>query len=209
VVNTVSLRCTCGAVKGTALGVSSSTATRLVCMCDDCQTSAHHLGNVNAILDANGGTEVVQLTPSQIRIHEGIDQIGCLRLSPKGLMRWYARCCDTPIANTLPSPRTPFAGVVHTFWKPELDGHTCDEVVGPVVARVQGRFGRGVLPPDAHQRAPVGVILVAGWRLLKGFVGGKHQPSPFFRDGKPVVEPTVLTLEQRDRARAAASAGDG
>ena len=100
----VPLKCSCGSVQGVARDVSPKTGNRLVCMCDDCQAYAHHLGRAEHILDRNGGTEVFQLTPSQLTLTEGREHLRCLRLKEKGLMRWYAGCCNTPVANTLASP---------------------------------------------------------------------------------------------------------
>ena len=36
-------------------------------------------------------------------------------------MRWYAKCCNTPIANTLAQANIPFASVISAMWDPELD----------------------------------------------------------------------------------------
>jgi hypothetical protein len=35
-----------------------------------------------------------------------------MRLSEKGLLRWYAGCCDTPLFNTMATPKVPFVGVL-------------------------------------------------------------------------------------------------
>ncbi len=37
-----------------------------------------------------------------------------MRLTPMGLLRWYAGCCNTPIGNMV-SARVPFIGIVHMF----------------------------------------------------------------------------------------------
>lgn len=171
-------------------------------MCDDCQTYAHWLGEPERILDEHGGTDVFQLTPAQLRIDQGHEHVRCVRLSSKGLMRWYAGCCKTPIANTLASPRVPFAGVLHTFMDHQGDGRSRDEVLGPVRARTQGRFAPGGCPDGASPRAPVGIIFRALRHLLGGLVSGAHRPSPFFEaSGRPVVEPTVVPPEERRSLR--------
>lgn len=172
-------------------------------MCDDCQTYAEHLGRADVILDAHGGTEVLQTVPARVRITQGHEHLRCLRLSPKGLMRWYAGCCNTPIGNTLASPGMPFVGVVHTFIQ-LTDSQARDVALGPVRAKVQGRFSRGPMPTDASRTATPWLILRTAAALLRATLGRQHKPSPFFepRTGQPVVEPTVLTLEERQRARA-------
>jgi hypothetical protein len=199
----VPLACACRSVLGIARDVAPETGNRVVCMCDDCQAYAHHLG-AGPILDANGGTDIFQLTPSQITITHGSEHLRLLRLTPKGLLRWYAGCCNTPIANTLTSPRMPFVGMPHTFMDHESAGRTRDEVLGPPVAWVHARWGKGELPDRAHPRFPIG-LLVRTLRLLLGaWLAEKHRPSPFFdaRTGAPVVDPTVLTAEQREALRA-------
>lgn len=196
------LQCACGSVRGTAIDVSPQRGNRLVCMCDDCQAFAHWLERAPQVLDDNGGTDIYQMTPAQLRITEGADQVRCMRLSSKGLMRWYAGCCKTPIANTLASPRAPFTGVVHAFMDHQGDGRSRGEVLGPVRVRVQGRFGRGELPPGTHPRAPLGFILRFMGRLLGGALRRAHRPSPFFDDaGRPVAPPTILSESERQRLR--------
>lgn len=203
----VTLKCACGAVKGIAKDVDPKKGTRVICLCDDCQTYAWHLKNASAVLDENGGTDVFQLTPSQISITEGSEHIHCLRLSPKGLMRWYATCCDTPVANTLRRPKVPFAGVPHTFMLPASDMPARDQALGPVLARVHARFGHGDLPQNAHPRAPVGLLFRTVFRLSLDWIAKKQKPSPFFTaEGAPVTEPTVLTEQERKTAAAAARA---
>ena len=87
--------------------------THVICYCADCQTFARHLGQSETALDADGGTEIFQTLPDAVRITRGADSLALLRLGPKGLMRWYAGCCNTPIANTLANPRTlPFIGMI-------------------------------------------------------------------------------------------------
>ncbi len=170
-------------------------------MCDDCQCFAHWLERADEVLDANGGTEVFQMTPAQVEITAGAEHIRCVRLSPKGLMRWYAGCCRTPIANSLASPRFPFVGVFHLFMDHAADGRSRDEVLGPIRARVHGRFGIGELPADAHPRAPIGIIFRSLRLLGGGWIRRAHRPTPLFDldTGKPVSEPTVVSKEERQQ----------
>lgn len=192
-------------MRGIASDVSGPAGNRLICMCDDCQTYGQWLG-AEKILDENGGTEVYQTTPSQLRFTHGLEHLRCVRLSPRGLMRWYAGCCRTPVANCLHRPRLPFAGLHMRFVDPSLDARGRDASFGPLLARVQARWGKPPLPADAHPRAPMGIMLRAVRQLAGGLIRGRHHPSPFFEptSGAPVVEPTVLTLEERERYRAAA-----
>ena len=196
----IPLKCRCGSVRGVAKQIVPSQGNRLVCMCDDCQAFAHHLGAAERVLDPHGGTDIFQTTPSRVSISEGIEHLACLRLSPKGLMRWYAKCCNTPIANTMASPRVPFAGVVHTFM--DHTGTSRDEALGPILARIQGRFAVGAVPEGAHRRAPMGIIFRTIRLLGGGFIRGTHRPSPFFdSSGNPVIDATVLSASEREKLR--------
>jgi hypothetical protein len=197
------LRCACGKVTGILSNPEPDRGNRVVCMCDDCQAYAHWLDRADVILDANGGTDVFQLTQAQVRITAGHEHIRCVRLTPKGLMRWYAGCCKTPIGNTLAAPRSPFMGMPHTFVDHASDGRSRDDALGPVLSRTQARYGKPPFPPDSHPRGPLWLIARFGWQLLRDFVKGAHQPSPVFdTDGKPIVEPTVLPPQERERLRA-------
>lgn len=190
----VPLRCRCGHIRGLAVGVGHEVGTRLVCYCDDCQRYARALGT-DGVLDRFGGTDIFQTTPARLRITEGTDEIRCLRLSEKGLIRWYSGCCKVPLVNTVASPKVPFVGVVHTFMDHASDGRTRDEALGPPRAFVQGKFAIGGVPPQAHRTAPLSLILRSIRVLLLGWVRGEHRPSPFFdaKSGAPIVVPSILT----------------
>jgi hypothetical protein len=198
----ISLRCECGLVTGGATNVDPDRGNRVVCMCDDCQAYAHWLGRADVIMDANGGTDVFQMLPSQVKITAGHEHIRCVRLTEKGLMRWYAGCCKTPMCNTLASSRGPFIGVPHTFMDHASDGCSREEAVGPILARTQARYGHPPLPPDSHPSGPLWLIFRFGWQLLRGLLTGGYKPSPVFdASGKPIVEPTVISREERERLR--------
>lgn len=199
----VPLRCRCGALRGT-LELRPTAVLRVVCYCDDCQAYASWLERED-VLDAYGGTEAVQARPAWVRITGGADQLACMRLSSRGLMRWYARCCRTPVANTLASPRMPFVGVLQAAL--DLDGATRDAVLGPA-ARTQGRFAIGGVPEGAAATASLGTIARSVLLLARGWLSGGHRPSPFFdrETGAPSATPEVLTSAERDRLRPPASA---
>ena len=197
--NDLPLQCSCGSVQGVVTDISPQNGNRLVCMCDDCQAYAHCLKQAEKILDANGGTEIFQVTPSQIKITQGQEHIRCVRLTKNGLMRWYASCCNTPVANTVASAKVPFVGVPHTF----MDTETRDHAFGPVIAKIHGRFGKREVPADVHPRAPVSFILRCLRIFLKAWLKGKHKPSPFFdpQTGKPLITPRVLSPTEREELR--------
>jgi len=131
----IPLRCSCGRVRGLAKDVSAERGNRLVCMCNDCQAYAHWLGQADTLLDEYGGTDVYPLTPSQMTFTAGADQIRCLRLTPRGLLRWHTECCKTPVGNTLASARVPFVGVPLLCMDHLGDGWPRESILGPVRAK--------------------------------------------------------------------------
>jgi hypothetical protein len=178
-----------------------------VCYCDDCQAFARFLGR-DDILDEQGGTEIFQTTPARIHLTGGVANLRCMRLSEKGLHRWYAGCCRTPVGNTLGKARVPFVGLLHPFLGDGTDGRPRDAIIGPIIERAYGRFAIGGMPPDAREVASLGFILRAARKILHGFVTGEYRPSPFFdlETGKPVVVPEVLGPEERARLTASGGA---
>lgn len=200
--STLSLRCKCGAFRGAAHGLSPSTGMRSVCYCDDCQAYAHFLGRASDILDTSGGTDIFAVRPSQLEITLGHENLKCVRLTSNGMYRWYADCCNTPIANTMGWPRVPFAGVVHSILDYAASGAKRDEALGPIRARIQGKFGKPPLPAGTHPTVPYSMLLGTGIFLLKGFWAKQHQPSPFFHaDGRLRARFHILTPSERKALR--------
>src|ERR1700749_4424307 len=102
----VEVRCRCGEVRGIVADPSPRTVNRIVCYCDDCQAYAHQIGRAD-LLNAKGGSDIVQFAPANLAFTQGQHRMVGVRLKPNGLYRWYANCCNTPVGNTL-TPRLPF-----------------------------------------------------------------------------------------------------
>lgn len=188
----VKLRCRCGSVRGTVEEVSPSTVNHAICYCDDCQTFANFLGS-EGITDAWGGTDIVQVGPARMKITEGAEHLRCVRLSPKGLHRFYAGCCKTPIGNAMPP--VPFVGIPRAFL--EVDAEKSDETFGPADT-VQGRFARGIPPAHVHPKASFRTLARSAQRVLSWLIFARR-PSPYFdpKTGKPCVAPQILTKDER------------
>lgn len=184
------LRCRCGTVRGVVRDVSPSSCSHAVCYCRSCRAFARWLGG--DILDAHGGTDIVQVAPSQVSFESGVERLASVRLSPKGLLRWYCDCCRMPMGNMV-SAKVPFVGLsVAGFVDAPIS------VIGSPVG-VHGRFAPGGVPPGASARAPLGMLLHASRLMLGWWIGGKGKPTPYFADdGTPKVEPIVLTAEVRE-----------
>ena len=143
------LRCSCGHVRGVASEIAPSGGFRLVCYCKDCQRFARFLDSAD-VLDAAGGTDIVQMPPGRVKLTTGIDAVRSLRFSNR-VFRWYAGCCRTPIANTASSARVPFVGLVHSFIGIEAEGASRNEFLMRFLAR-RCAASTSVPPPGRCRR---------------------------------------------------------
>lgn len=186
----VGLSCVCGTVKGT-LEVVEGSFFHVHCLCCDCQRYASYLKNEDKILDDYGASELFQTYPAYLKISEGHDSIACIRLSEKGLYRWYTSCCNMPLANTMTSAKVPFVGVSTKFMKFENEQEKL-EVLGPVTLKAFAKYAKGEKPLDAHPRFPLSFIPKIIRFMIKGKLSKKYTPSPLFKGGEPIVKPQVL-----------------
>ncbi len=192
------LRCRCGQVRGIVSDASPHTVNRVVCYCDDCQAFAHRLDCAD-LLDAQGGSDIIQVAPASLTFVEGQDRIKGVRLTPKGLYRWYASCCNTPVGNTL-SPSVPFVGILASTF--DHGTQRAKELFGPPTGAVFGRYATGETPAGSAG-VKLSLMLralgkVFGWRLR-----GQAWPHPFFRreTGAPAYPIKVLSKEEREALR--------
>ncbi len=191
-------QCQCAKVVGEVADTRS--AIHAICYCRDCQAYAHHLGQADAALDALAGTEVVGTHARNVSFSSGIDQLACLSLSEGGLLRWYARCCNTPLANTGRDWRMPYVGLVHLCLR--AGGAPLAPAFVPVQMHLETASAKGT-PPRT------------GWSQLRALLGfmpriaaarctGSYRLTPFFTAaGAPVVAVHVLSAAERERAMAA------
>jgi hypothetical protein len=195
------LRCRCGHVRGLAREVAQSSGFRFVCYCTDCQAFARFLDRPD-VLDAAGGTDIFQMPPGRVTLSAGTEALRCLAFSSK-VLRWYADCCRTPIANTAASPRFPIVALIHSFMDHDADGRSRDEVLGPPLCRIYERSATQPLPPDAPAPASFGVFARRASKMLGWWWHGLERPNPFFDDrrGTPVSTPRVLTTRERAALR--------
>jgi hypothetical protein len=192
------LRCSCGQVEGTVTNASPKASNRVICYCDDCQAFLHYLGRAE-LLDASGGTDIVQVAPSALTFQRGSDRIAGLRLTPKGLYRWYADCCKTPIGNTH-GPSLPFVGIVAKVF--DAGKSAPDELFGKPIGGVLGKFAIGD-PPEGSVRMNLRLIARALGNILRWRLTGRAFPHPFFdRDTRAPSRPvTTLSPAERDALR--------
>jgi hypothetical protein len=185
-------QCRCGAFAGE---ISPGPVLHAVCYCRDCRAYAIHLGQ-QAALDGLGGTEVVATQARFVRFTRGTPRLACLSLSERGVLRWYAGCCRTPIANTTRDWRLPYVGFVHTCLQKPLESS-----FPSVQMHVNTKSAKGEVPV---RRMQLFTLLGFMPRLLMARFTGSYRQTPFFTaEGTPVARVEVLTPAERERALAA------
>jgi hypothetical protein len=192
------LRCRCGEVKGVVTNASPRTVNRVVCYCDDCQAFAHQLGRAD-LLNSQGGSDIVQIAPASLTFVKGQHRIAGLRLTPRGLFRWYATCCNTPVGNTL-SPALPFVGIVAQAF--DNDTQRADQVFGPPTGAILGKYAIGKAPAGSTG-IDLPFLLRAIAKVLTWRLRGRTWPHPFFKPKtrEPIYPLTVLSPERREALR--------
>lgn len=182
------LRCQCGAIEGYV--ASPQVAGHAVCYCRDCQAFARFLGAPERILNDQGGTRVVATLPRHVHFTKGIDRLICMSLSDKGLLRWYAGCCRTPIGNTPRDPKISYVGLVSSCL-PGTSGDL-DRVFGP--AKVAINTASAIGGVHATPMASLVGILKIMKNVLGARLSGAFKENPFFRPGsaEPISAPQVL-----------------
>jgi len=185
----IPLRCRCGRVRGVAEEVSPSAGLRFLCYCTDCQAFARFLGGSD-VLDAAGGTDIFQMAPARVRVTAGADALRSIARSRK-VLRWYADCCRTPVANTAARARFPIVAIIHSFMDHASDGRSRDELLGPPLCRLFERSAVAALPQGAPPPAGLAVLARRASLLFHWWRRGLASPSPFFDPvtRKPRAEP--------------------
>jgi len=195
---TLDYRCGCGELRARVGVVARDRPRRAICHCRDCQGFQHALGTAETVLDGHGGTEILMVSPAALEIVAGGERLAALRLYPKGLLRWYAGCCDTPLGNTPAMPRFPHLGLIAAVLIDVNGADALEREAGAVRERIFGAEATNGMPPGAHRKVPLTAIppiiaAVAG-RLRRG----DHRRSPFLdANGEPIVRPRVLAEEER------------
>jgi hypothetical protein len=187
------LRCRCGQFEGHV--TSTERASRAICYCKDCQVFARFLGNSERILNERGGTDIVASSPRFLRITRGKEQLRCMSLSDKGLLRWYAACCRTPIGNTPRSPKVSYVGLVHNVLAGSAD--ELDKAFGP--AKVAINTASATSKVDSKPWATFAAVLKIMGNLAGARMSGGFRDNLFFKPdtAEPIVAPQVLTPGER------------
>lgn len=190
------LSCNCGAVQGFVTHPEKR-LNRSICYCRDCQSYAYFLNKAEQMLDSHGGTDVVAVLPSALSITQGRDKLVCMSLSDRGLLRWYARCCTTAIANTPRSVKLAVVNLVHSCLG--RAPNALERSYGRVDMRLNARSAQGHVPPmREHKVSSLARTIKA---LIVARLDGTYRYTPFFDvdSGAPVSVPEVLSQIEREQ----------
>lgn len=179
--------CACGEMQGVISDEGLKAATRLGCYCSDCRAAELYHNQPDP---APGPVDLLQLSPTAVSFTKGAEHLRLMRLGPKGLFRWYAGCCGTPMFNTLAKQGLPFAGLSTARLRtPEVAGKMRTHAFMP-------RTGK---PLRTKGAAPMVYALIR--RMLSDRLSGRWKSTPFFdiETGAPVATPEVISKEQRKK----------
>lgn len=193
----VLLRCECGKLRGTASGLGPSRGARVVCYCDDCQAFARFLGRPD-VTDAWGGTDIFQMPPSGVRLEQEDQALQCVRLSDKGMFRWYCGFCKTPVGNTV-GPRLPVVGLIHNIMDHASSNVSRDALLGRPIGFLQTRSATGGGPPPGPRASLLRTAARSSRLLLTWWVTRAGFPSPFFDERTLAPRATPRVLNERER----------
>lgn len=190
----LNLACRCGAVSWRLEETAPRSGIRYVCHCDDCQAYAEFLGSSDSILDANGGIHAYQLPASRFRLVTGIEELACVQVTRRPLLRWYCRKCRTPVAGTYHTSKLSFLSVTI----PCQGSREVDQVLGLSSGHVWTQFGWGDLSSVRQVNIPA-MLWRMGSRILTARISGDYRKNPLFDPvtAKPIAPPRRLTGDER------------
>ena len=184
----VTFSCSCGALSAKLLDVGPQHGFHASCDCDAC----HATNNYHGVYGLKGqAIDLYQTSPSNLKILSGVENLSVLRLHESvRLLRWYAKCCGTPICNTMVSPKLPVVGIITS----NID---TPEALGPV--RAQGFVRKG--GRTTHKNL-LGLLSRMIGRMARERISGRWRDTPFFDTStmEPVVTPHTLTVQERTAA---------
>jgi hypothetical protein len=171
----LSLACACGAVTGHLTRAGPKAGDHVVCHCTDCQAFATRLGAADRVLDAQAGTALYQGRCATLRLATGQDQLACLHLTEKPTLRWYARCCGTPMFNTYKNGRIPYITVLVANCDPARRA----PVLGPPIGHL---FLKEATGDTAHLKPLSMLTLMRRFsrRMIRDVLAGDRRRSALF-----------------------------
>ncbi|KUP91254.1 DUF6151 family protein [Tritonibacter horizontis] len=178
--------CQCGSLAGHISRGAERHCSRILCHCADCRAvELYH----SCPDPAGSGVDLLQLSPDMLHIDQGAEHLRLLQLSPRGMFRWFAGCCGTPLFNTPRSPKLPFVAVRSALF-------ATPDRLGRIIA--QAFIPRRGKPPAHKGAARMTYRLMT--RMVPARLSGRWRQTPLFdiATGAPVVAPQVLSKAERN-----------
>ncbi|MEE3078759.1 MAG: DUF6151 family protein [Bdellovibrionota bacterium] len=193
--SSIPLKCSCGQVSGEIVDFKG-TGTHIQCACDDCQAYIHYLNKEDVFLDQFGFSEIYQVRSNQVRILNGEENIKCLRLSPKGIFRFYASCCHTPISNMI-GLKMSFAGISRSFIN--LDDNEILNQLGPVTYHIMTEYALREVTEKSSRKFPLILTLKIVKQIIHGKIFKTYLPNSFYQqsNGTSKFPVSILSLEDK------------
>ncbi|MGB3794905.1 MAG: DUF6151 family protein [Alteraurantiacibacter sp.] len=184
--------CRCGTLAGVVSNAGAKNGMHVVCHCADCQDFAKVLGAQKYVLDTHDGTALYQTRCNRVTFTRGKERLACLHLTRKPTLRWYAACCDTPLANTFATGTLPYFTML--LANADIDAR---HALGPPIGHL---FVQDAANPPAGEANMSILRLVASVipRMAKDIVSGGRRRSPLFDPGtlQPVATPRRIADER-------------
>ena len=195
----IGFRCRCGTVEGRLLDASARTGDHIACHCKDCRAFVSYLDADEHIFFGETGTALFNTSGSKLRIESGLDQLRCIHLTDKPTLRWFARCCNTPLFNTNANNKLPFFDLLTATAESDRVAGQLGPINGHFFAENAPNNGAGL-----RRLSLLGLVRMVMPRMIGDVVKGRRRGNPLFDDRtlEPIAEPHRLTPEERERAYA-------
>jgi hypothetical protein len=185
------IKCRCGKFQAELRNIKNG--TRAICYCKDCQIYAYFLKSTDDILNEFRGTEVIAVRPQQISFKSGQEELSCVSLTKFGSLRWFSRCCSTPICNMSRKVDTSHISIIHSC----LDQQDITNAFGNKSLHVKRSSAIGTPPENKTVYFLVSTLYYcASVVLTRLLLGHRHNPFIDPNTEMPIVSPVTLTINE-------------
>ena len=187
-------QCVCGSLTGRLHDIDPSVGDHLICHCSDCLAFARYLDCAERVPNDQEGIELFQTRVSRMSITSGKENLSCVHLTEKRMLRWFTRCCRTPLFHTLETGWVPFVTTHVAILNPENRAAAIGEPRGHTHIRNP--------PAGVDKFREVSMFSVMAFffvRMCKDLLSGAFRRAELFEPTtlKPVVQPIRLSQKER------------
>jgi hypothetical protein len=188
--------CQCGTVHGVLRNAGPRNGDRYVCHCHDCRDIVRLCGREADMLEDAGGVSLYLTRIGLFTLDAGKENLACIHLTDKPLLRWYAACCDTPLFHTVHSGWYPFVTVLDRI----CDVQSRGAVLGPPCGHIYPDSATEPLADDTPRASFARVMRRFIPRMLQDYLTGDFRRSPLFdrKTHRPIATPRRLTAAEEE-----------